>query len=77
MIFFSTSLQVKLNKHATFEAEVQAHKYMLDGVEESGVAMVNDEHETSEFILVSMIFFILPDSACIYVLSCHIILQFD
>ena len=44
--------KAKLQKHAAFESEIQANRYMLDAVDESGNAMVDDQHEESEYVLV-------------------------
>ena len=45
---------MKLQKHAAFEAEIQANKYMLDGIDESGLAMINDGHEKSDYVQVNL-----------------------
>ncbi|XP_065068119.1 spectrin alpha chain, non-erythrocytic 1-like [Rhopilema esculentum] len=46
-----TNLQVKLQKHAAFEAEIQANKYMLDGIDAIGNKMVEDGHGQSEYVV--------------------------
>jgi spectrin alpha len=43
-------LQVKIQKHATFEAEVQAHSYMMETLEESGEIMINEQHYATDFV---------------------------
>eukprot|EP00794_Sanderia_malayensis_P015984 gene15984-17594_t len=50
----STNLQVKLQKHAAFEAEIQANRYMLEAVDESGNAMVTDQHDQSQYVSVRL-----------------------
>ena len=43
---------MKLQKHTAFEAEIQANKYLLDGIDENGMAMVDTGHDQSEYVLV-------------------------
>lgn len=47
---------MKLQKHAAFEAEIQANKYMLDGIDESGLEMIDSEHNQSEYVQVRINF---------------------
>ena len=48
-------IQVKLQKHAAFEAEIQANKYMLDGIDATGNKMVDDGHGQSEYVVVNQL----------------------
>ncbi|XP_057290447.1 spectrin alpha chain, non-erythrocytic 1-like isoform X2 [Hydractinia symbiolongicarpus] len=44
------NLQVKIQKHATFEAEVQAHAFMMESIEHNGNEMINEEHYAADFV---------------------------
>ena len=54
---FSKKIQVKIQKHATFEAEIQAHSYMMESIEKTGNEMVDDVHYASDFVQVKAFFF--------------------
>ncbi|XP_065647133.1 spectrin alpha chain, non-erythrocytic 1 isoform X2 [Hydra vulgaris] len=45
------NLQVKLQKHTTFEAEVKAHLFMIETIESKGMVMVNENHYASDYVI--------------------------
>ena len=50
-----TNLSAKIQKHQAFEAEVIGHKYVLDGLDDSGNAMINDGHFSKDIIQASIL----------------------
>lgn len=48
-----TNLSAKIQKHQAFETEVNGHKYVIDGLDESGEGMIRDEHFAKDVITVS------------------------
>ena len=44
---------MKIQKHATFEADVNSHTYMIEGIEANGQEMVDEEHYARDFVLAS------------------------
>ena len=44
---------MKIQQHATFEAEVLAHAHMMETLEESGNAMIDEQHYATDFVRVS------------------------
>ena len=47
-------LQVKIQKHAAFEADVNSHVYMIEGIEASGKEMIDEAHYATDFVMVSL-----------------------
>lgn len=50
----ATNLQVKIQKHQAFEAEIQAHANIIDEIQKNGTSMINERHFASTEIRVRL-----------------------